>query len=338
MASSHELDAMKLALDAAQSGPTCAEVSPNPRVGAVVLNEAAEIVGRGVHQGPGSLHAEVLALNDAGESARGGTVVVTLEPCRHQGLTGPCVQAVIDAGVSKVVYAVPDANPEAGGGAQMLADAGIVVEGGVMEDESIALNQRWLTAVGRTRPWVVLKVAATLDGKVAASDGSSKWITGDEARLVGHSLRGELDAIVVGTNTAILDDPKLTDRSENAMRQPLRAVVGKRELPEDLKLFGADGEFIQIASHDPHEVLATLFEKGVRTVLIEGGPTLSAAFLSESLVDEIYWFTSPTILGAGVSGIADFGASSLSSKIQGEITSVSKTGRDLLLRIDLRHD
>src|SRR5687767_6416031 len=205
--------------------------SPNPPVGAVVLAADGTPVGEGATSPPGGPHAEVTALAQAGDRARGGTVVVTLEPCAHTGRTGPCADALIAAGVARVVVAVPEPTELAGGGVDRLRAAGIEVEVGVERDEAEhgALGP-WLTGVRRHRPQVVWKVAATLDGRVAAADGSSRWITGEPARAAVHRLRATCDAVVVGSGTAVTDDPQRTVRDADgrpAVRQPLRVVVDR---------------------------------------------------------------------------------------------------------------
>src|SRR5690349_6960584 len=212
--------------------------SPNPPVGAVVLAADGTVAGEGATAPPGGPHAEVRALAQAGERARGGTAVVTLEPCAHTGRTGPCADALVAAGIARVVVAVPEPTELAGGGAGRLRDAGVEVVLGVQREaaEEGALAA-WLTGVRRRRPQVIWKVAATLDGRVAAADGSSRWITGEQARAAVHRLRATCDAVVVGSGTALADDPQLTVRGVEVVRQPLRVVVDRRgRLPSSARV------------------------------------------------------------------------------------------------------
>lgn len=205
-----ELDAMRraLALSALGLGGT----SPNPVVGCVILDAHGSVVGEGFHERAGGPHAEVHALRAAGDKARGGTALVTLEPCNHTGRTGPCAQALIEAGIARVVYAVADPNPTATGGAQTLGAAGIDVAGGLLEDEARAGNIAWLTSLKTGRPYVTWKYAATLDGRIAAADRTSRWISSAESRADVHRLRAEADAVVVGSGTMRADDPHLAVR------------------------------------------------------------------------------------------------------------------------------
>lgn len=222
-----ETAAMRRAIELAARG--LGRTSPNPVVGCVVLDAAGRTVGEGWHQRAGGPHAEIHALRAAGERARGGTALVTLEPCNHTGRTGPCAQALIDAGIARVVYAVSDPNPTATGGAVTLADAGIDVEGGLLADEAAAGNEAWLTSVLRRRPFVLWKYAATLDGRIAAADGTSRWISSPQSRADVHRLRAAADAVIVGSGTARADDPQLGARisglADDEISQPLRVVV-----------------------------------------------------------------------------------------------------------------
>lgn len=332
-----EMSALRRAIELAQDSP---DTSPNPKVACVLLDSDGILLATGVHQGPGQDHAEVVALKQAGNEAKGATAIVTLEPCNHTGRTGPCTQALIDAGVARVVFAVRDPNPEASGGAEVLREAGIEVAGPVEEvqADARALNREWLHIAEHQRPWVIAKVASTLDGKVAASDGTSKWITGIQARELGHELRGRVDAIAVGTGTVKADNPQLTDRRDEATRQPLRVVIGKTALDSDLAVFDDAAETLHIESHDPVEVLQELFDRGIRSVLLEGGPTLQQAFFTTDLVDELAWFTSPKVLGSGRDAVADLGRTTLKEAVEGKLMSVTQAGDDVLLSIDLRHN
>lgn len=270
--------------------------SPNPRVGAVIV-KSGEVVGRGAHRAAGSAHAEVIALAEAGTNARGATAYVTLEPCAHVGRTGPCVQALIDAGVNRVVFAHEDPNPIARGGAEHLRAAGVDVVVGVLADEAASLNRGWIKMITTGRPWVTWKVATTLDGRTAADDGSSKWITGTGARRDVHRLRATVDAIVTGTGTALTDDPRLDVRDLEVERQPLRVVVGDRQIPTQMHLAAAD--VLRFPHQDPTVVLKHLVEQGVTSVLLECGPTLAAAFMRAGVIDEVVAYVAPALLGSG---------------------------------------
>jgi diaminohydroxyphosphoribosylaminopyrimidine deaminase/5-amino-6-(5-phosphoribosylamino)uracil reductase len=329
-----ERDAMVRALDLARRGPAH---GPNPRVGCVLLAPGGTVLGAGWHRGAGTPHAEVAALADAqqhGADVRGATAVVTLEPCDHTGRTGPCSVALIDAGIARVVIAVTDPNPVAHGGCDRLRAAGVEVVTGVLADEGRALLGPWWVAVGRGRPWVTLKTASTLDGRVAAADGSSRWITSPEARAHAHAVRASVDALAVGTGTALADDPSLTARTPEgdlAAHQPLRVVVGERDLPSDGRLHGPGGELLHLRTHDPHAVLAALHAREVRHVLVEGGPRLAAAFLRAGLVDEVHAYVAPVLLGAGAPAVADLGIGTIGDALRLDVREVHPVGPDVLI-------
>lgn len=312
--------------------------SPNPAVGAVVLAADGTPVGEGATAPPGGPHAEVAALAAAAGRARGGTVVVTLEPCAHTGRTGPCVDALIAAGVARVVVAVPEPTELAGGGADRLRAAGIEVELGVEQAEAEAgALAGWLTGVREQRPFVVWKVAATLDGRVAAADGTSRWITGDEARAAVHRLRATCDAVVVGSGTALLDDPQLTVRTTEGRavpRQPLRVVVDRRgRLPATARVLDDAGPTHVSRAADPVELLTELFDRDVRQVLLEGGPTLAAAFLRDGLVDEAVVHLAPKLLGAGPALVGDLGIPTIADALSLSVVDVTILGGDLQIRL-----
>jgi diaminohydroxyphosphoribosylaminopyrimidine deaminase/5-amino-6-(5-phosphoribosylamino)uracil reductase len=312
--------------------------SPNPAVGAVVLAAEGTQVGEGATAPPGGPHAEITALAQAGERARGGTVVVTLEPCAHTGRTGPCADALLAAGVARVVVAVPEPTELAGGGAEQLRAAGVEVELGVEQAEAEAgALAGWLTGIREQRPFVIWKVAATLDGRVAAADGTSRWITGDEARAAVHRLRSTCDAVVVGSGTALADDPQLTVRGPDgrtASRQPLRVVVDRRDrLPADARVLDDAAPTHVSRAGTPVELLAELFDRDVRRVLIEGGPTLAAAFLREGLVDEAVIHLAPKLLGAGPSLVGDLGIPAISGALSLAVTDVTRLGGDVEIRL-----
>ncbi|TFV65630.1 UNVERIFIED_ORG: bifunctional diaminohydroxyphosphoribosylaminopyrimidine deaminase/5-amino-6-(5-phosphoribosylamino)uracil reductase RibD, partial [Bacillus sp. AZ43] len=312
--------------------------SPNPAVGAVILDPAGIPVGEGATAPPGGPHAEIAALARAGDRARGGTAVVTLEPCAHTGRTGPCADALVAAGIARVVVAVPEPTELAGGGADRLRAAGVDVELGVEREqaEQSALAA-WLTGVREQRPYVVWKVAATLDGRVAAADGTSRWITGEAARAEVHRLRATCDAVVVGSGTALTDDPQLTVRDaegRNLDRQPLRVVVDRRgRVPGAARVLdGAAPTFVSRAA-DPAELLAQLFERDVRRVLLEGGPTLAAAFLRAGLVDEAVVHLAPTLLGAGPALVGDLGIPTMAAALSLSVVDVLPLGGDVQIRL-----
>ncbi|RHA39263.1 bifunctional diaminohydroxyphosphoribosylaminopyrimidine deaminase/5-amino-6-(5-phosphoribosylamino)uracil reductase RibD [Cellulomonas rhizosphaerae] len=333
-ASPVETAALRRAFELARRGPA---MDANPRVGCVLLTPDGTTIGEGWHRGAGTPHAEVAALADAaalGNDTRGATAVVTLEPCNHTGRTGPCSEALIAARVRRVVVSVEDPNPLAAGGAARLRAEGIDVLAGVLVDEGRQVLGTWVHAVERDRPFVTLKLASTLDGRIAAADGSSRWITGEVARQHAHDLRAEVDAIAVGTGTALADDPSLTARTADGSlhgHQPLRVVVGLRDLPADAALRGPGGDLVQVRSHDPHEVLAELGRRGVRHVLVEGGPTLAAAFLRAGLVDEVHAYLAPVLLGAGRPAVDDLGITSIDGALRLVTRSVVPLGPDVLV-------
>lgn len=312
--------------------------SPNPAVGAVILDAAGTPVGEGATAAPGGPHAEVAALAQAGDRARGGTAVVTLEPCAHTGRTGPCADALIEAGIARVVVAVPEPTELAGGGAARLRAAGIDVELGVEQAEAGGgALASWLTGVREQRPFVVWKAAATLDGRVAAADGTSRWITGEPARAAVHRLRATCDAVVVGSGTALADDPQLTVRDADggtAPRQPLRVVVDRRgRLPHTARVLDAAAPTLVSRAESPAALLGELFDRDVRRVLLEGGPTLAAAFLRERLVDEIVMHLAPKLLGAGPSLVSDLGIRGIGDALSLSIADVTLLGGDVQVRL-----
>jgi diaminohydroxyphosphoribosylaminopyrimidine deaminase/5-amino-6-(5-phosphoribosylamino)uracil reductase len=312
--------------------------SPNPPVGAVVLDADGAMAGEGATSPPGGPHAEVVALTQAGERARGGTAVVTLEPCAHTGRTGPCADALLAAGIARVVVAVPEPTELAGGGTARLRAAGVEVVDGVeqaaAEDGALA---SWLTGVREHRPRVVWKVGATLDGRVAAADGTSRWITGPEARAEVHRLRAGCDAVVVGSGTAVTDDPQLTVRDAEgrpAERQPVRVVVDRRgRLPATARVLDDAAPTHVTAAATPRALLDELFARGVRRLLLEGGPTLAAAFLRDGLVDEIVMHLAPKLLGAGPALVGDLGISTIAGALDLEVRDVTRLGRDVQVRL-----
>ena len=308
----------------------------NPRVGAVVVSTSGEIVGEGFHQGSGTAHAEIVAVLQAGELAKGATLYCTLEPCNAQGKTGPCTQAIIDAGIANVVIGQHDPNSKMGGGELTLQTAGIKVESGVLESSARDLNLSWTFAQENNRPWVVWKTATTLDGFVAATDGSSKWITGEPARAQVQEIRKSVGAVITGTGTVLADNPLLTVRELPESEQPLRVVVGDRELGNDCQIFQGSNPGIRMPG-DIKDVIASIWQDhGIHRVLVEAGPHLSQSIWQADLVDEVYWFQAPTILGAGRLAIGDIGISELAKARQFSQNQVDRVGLDLLIHFTTR--
>ncbi|KNX37297.1 bifunctional diaminohydroxyphosphoribosylaminopyrimidine deaminase/5-amino-6-(5-phosphoribosylamino)uracil reductase RibD [Luteipulveratus halotolerans] len=323
---------LRRAVELAAHGPAA---DPNPRVGAVVLDAAGELAGEGWHQGAGTPHAEVMALRAAGGQARGGTAYVSLEPCSHEGRTPACTGALLDAGVRRVVFAAADPSPEASGGSDVLREHGVDVVGPVSGTGSEQLNQPWAYAAVHGRPCVTWKVGATLDGRVAAADGSSRWITGDAARADVHRLRATAGAILVGTGTVLADDPSLTVRDADDRvvgAQPLRVVMGERDIPADARVNGP-GELVHLRTHEPAEVLKSLQDKQIRHVWLEGGPTVAAAFVRAGLVDEVLVYLAPTLLGDGPSLVGSLGVPTLAAAHHLELDDVVQLGQDVRLRL-----
>lgn len=313
MESSRATAAMRLTLELARRGVRGA----NPLVGAVILGSTGAILGTGHHRGAGTAHAEADALNRLGaidpDTARDATMVVNLEPCNHTGRTGPCTGAIIDAGIGNVIFAASDGGQESGGGAKALREAGINVSHGLLEAEATELNHRWFTARTQGRPFTTLHLAQTLDGRIAAKDGTSQWITSPASLLHAHQVRARVGAIVVGTGTVMADDPRLNARDEHGEpfgHQPRRVVMGLREIPGDAAL-KTDGNWEQARTRDPHEVLELVASRGIGHVLLEGGASIATAFLAADLVDEIFLYQAPIFLGAGRSSIGDMGIETL---------------------------
>jgi diaminohydroxyphosphoribosylaminopyrimidine deaminase / 5-amino-6-(5-phosphoribosylamino)uracil reductase len=306
--------------------------SPNPPVGAVVLDPAGTVVGIGATNPPGGPHAEVVALAEAGERARGGTAVVTLEPCAHFGRTPPCVAALLAAGVAAVHIAVPDPNPTAAGGADALRAAGVDVHIGLLADEVRRGPLRaWLHYARTGRPHVTWKYAMTMDGRVAAADGTSRWISAEESRAEVHELRRQVDAIMVGRGTVLADDPRLTARGVDVSRQPLRVVVGIGDLPPDAHVLDDTAPMTHLRTRDPATVLKTLAEQDIVDVLLEGGPRLAGAFLGAGLIDRILAYMAPMLLGAGEQALADAGVSTITGAHRFTVEQVTMSGPDVRL-------
>jgi diaminohydroxyphosphoribosylaminopyrimidine deaminase/5-amino-6-(5-phosphoribosylamino)uracil reductase len=261
---------------------------PNPTIGAVVLGPRGAVVGEGVSEPAGGPHAEAVALDAAGEAARGGTLFVTMEPCAHHGRTPPCVERILEAGVSRVVSGCADPNPEAGGGVERLRAAGVDVE--LLDlSEARRQNESWRTWVSEGRPHVILKLASTLDGRVAVP--GRRWVTGEESRRRVHELRAAVDAVAVGMGTVRADAPQLDARDVPVVRQPRRLAFGRGPLPQ--------GSELELRSGPLADELGALAAEGVQSLLLEGGPTLATAFLADGLVDRLLLFVAPVVAGEG---------------------------------------
>jgi diaminohydroxyphosphoribosylaminopyrimidine deaminase/5-amino-6-(5-phosphoribosylamino)uracil reductase len=322
---------MQRAIDLALLG--LGKTYPNPVVGAVLADKDGQIIGEGFHQG--AEHAEVLAIKNAGAIPAGATLFVTLEPCNHIGKTPPCTDAIIKAGIKNVVYAVKDPNPVAAGGADKLNAAGIKVAGGLLSDAAKAGNQDWLTKLAINRPRFVLKIAATLDGKVAAADGSSKWITSTQARADVAKLRSQSDAILTSTKTVIDDNPTLD--SKGAGKNPYRIVMGTSEIDPTSNVFNNDASTELIKSQDFKELLNFVNQAGFNRVIVEAGPTFASALLTAGLVDEVILYLAPTIFGSGTNSIADLGITTISDRLDLVLIANEVIGVDIKLTYQIPH-
>ncbi len=331
-----ELSAMRQAV--ALSRLSLGETSPNPNVGCVLLDERGEVVGQGRTAPVGGPHAEVNALAQAGQRARGGTAVVTLEPCDHTGRTGPCTGALLASGVRRVVYAVADPNPVAAGGATTLRAAGVEVVSGVLEPDARAAMLPWLTSVSRGRPFVVWRFATTLDGRIAARDGTSKWITSAAARAEVPDLLAEVDAVIASAGTVRADDPQLTARYPDGSlrpRQPLRVVLaGAGGTPRNAKVTDSAAptwivEAGPTGRVDLHELMKGLYDRGVRYALVEGDPTLAGALLGAGLVDRVIAYRAPAPLGAGPAALDDVAISTIGDALRFDLADVTMVGPDV---------
>jgi diaminohydroxyphosphoribosylaminopyrimidine deaminase/5-amino-6-(5-phosphoribosylamino)uracil reductase len=319
--------AMAHAIECARLG--LGKTFPNPIVGAVITTATGELISEGFHQGGD--HAEVIALNATKEIPAGSILYVTLEPCNHHGKTPPCVDAIVKSGIKKVVYAVSDPNPAAAGGAERLRAAGIEVQSGIGEEEARLVNRAWLTKMELERPHITWKIASTMDGKVAASDGSSKWITGELARTDVAQMRSQVDAIVTSTSTVIADDPLMT--SKGFGKDPVRIVMGTTEIKAGAQIFNDSAETVLVKSRNLKELITLANERGFNQLLIESGPTFGTALLRENLIDEIVLFQAPTLFGSGTPAIGDLGITNISGRLDFEISDVEMFGSDLKITL-----
>jgi len=295
--------AMQRAIALSEKG--LGKTSPNPIVGAVIIDDAGNLIGEGFHDRMNSKdHAEVVAIasaNQNGNKINGATIVVTLEPCNHSGSTGPCTQAIIDAGISTVVFAVNDPNAVASGGADTLRAAGIKVVEGVLKAEAAYANRAWLMKIKKNRPFFTWKVATTLDAKIAATDGTSKWITNETSRADVQVLRRQADAILVGTNTVITDDPHLIPRGDFAgySHNPIRVICGEQDLPKDAQVFDSAAQTVVVKSKDLDLLIEELNKLEINHVFVEAGMTLASAMVDHCLMDELVIYQAPSLLGSG---------------------------------------
>ena len=323
--------------------------TPNPRVGCV-LAQGESVVGEGWHEKAGGPHAEVVAIDKAGSRAAGATMYVNLEPCSHQGRTPPCVDFIKKNKINRVIAAMLDPNPQAAHGGAQLAAAGIGFEHGLMADEAKELNIGFVSRMTRGRPWVRMKIAATLDGRTALADGRSQWITGAEARKDGHRWRARACAILTGIGTVKADDPRLTVREVETPRQPFRVVVDSRlEIPADARIFeggnvlifcGVDpkrqlgGEIQKLPNSDGKvdlpKMLEELARRGVNELHVEAGFRLNGSLVREGCVDEFLVYLNPSFLGDEAQGmLALSGIVSLEQKIKTRIVSLDRIGDDI---------
>ncbi|WP_051224186.1 bifunctional diaminohydroxyphosphoribosylaminopyrimidine deaminase/5-amino-6-(5-phosphoribosylamino)uracil reductase RibD [Pseudoclavibacter soli] len=337
---------MRRALQLAERGP---RTGGNPRVGCVLLDQQGATIAEGWHRGAGTPHAEIDALAQlAPGQASGATAVVSLEPCNHTGRTGPCSHALVDAGITRVVYALPDPGQASAHGAEHLAAHGVEIISGVLADEAEALNHEWLTAMRRQRPWVIAKLAMSLDGRGAAADGSSQWITSAAAREHAHVVRSQVDAILVGRGTVAADDPALTARRPDGSlfaHQPLPVVLGRGgDLPADSQLVRCHSTVrsfdIDVSAHTATEplreqltsMLTQLFDEDVRFVLVEGGPTTTTALLRAGLVDEVQAYLAPQLIGGPRTLIGDIDVTTLAQRLELDSLEVAQLGCDMFWR------
>jgi diaminohydroxyphosphoribosylaminopyrimidine deaminase/5-amino-6-(5-phosphoribosylamino)uracil reductase len=316
---------------ASQSASNLGKTAPNPNVAAALYGSDGSFIAEGAHNRLLSRdHAEVVAIKKAGEASRGATIVVSLEPCNHIGSTGSCVDAIIEAGIAKVIYAVKDPNPIAAGGAERLKAAGIEVEFAASK-QLLETQRAWLHRISTGRPYFIWKVAATLDGRIAASDGTSQWITSPESREDVQYLRAQSDAILIGTGTALADNPTLRPRIEGA-HSPIRIVMGNREVPQDFNLRDSGSETLFIKGHKVASLLEALQERDFNQVLVEAGPTLGSALFAAGIIDEIVLYQAPVLLGKGKSWLEDIGVTTIKNAYVLSAPSITACGPDFKFR------
>ena len=327
--------AMRHAIAISEKG--AGRTSPNPIVGAVILDSNMNLISEGFHAG--QAHAEIVAINIAKQIPEDATLVVTLEPCNHFGKSGPCSQAILRTNIKKVVYAHPDPNPLASGGAQYLIDNGIEVIGGLLKDEAAWSNRHWLIKIKLGRPRFTWKVAITLDGKVAAKDNSSKWITNIESRTKVAILRNTCDAMLVGTGTVLHDNPSLTVRDELlpagvAKQNPERIILGMRDIPANYNVFNNESKSTIIKSNSVKELIEYVKRREFNNVLVEAGPTLGTALLKAELIDELQIFIAPKLFGdSGFSFVEDLNINNIGDAREFKLVSHEVFGNDIALTL-----
>lgn len=356
---------MKRAIELAKKSHGC--VSPNPLVGAVVLDKDGNVIGEGRHERCGEAHAEVNALKEAGEKAKGGTIIVNLEPCSHYGKTPPCADLIVKTGIKRVVVGMVDPNPRvSGNGIKKCRDAGIEVITGVLEKECEELNEIFIKNQLEKKPFIAIKTAVTTDGKIAAKTGDSKWVTGEKARKEVHKLRNKYDAILTGSNTVKIDNPKMNCRIKNG-RSPIRVIVDSNLTCDPLSdIFIDDGIQVYIAVSEningdkkniyPENVsfidcplkngkidlsflMQKLFEKGIMSILVEAGGILNGAVLKEKLADKLYFFMAPKILGDrdAKNWVEGINIEKMSDTIKLEIRDSKIIGSDIFVENNIRY-
>ncbi|MEA1980363.1 MAG: bifunctional diaminohydroxyphosphoribosylaminopyrimidine deaminase/5-amino-6-(5-phosphoribosylamino)uracil reductase RibD [candidate division Zixibacteria bacterium] len=350
---------MKMAFFQAEKGR--GTTRPNPLVGAIIVKQG-EIIGKGYHKKAGQPHAEILAINKAGDNAKGSSLFLTLEPCCHTGRTGPCTDAIIKSGISRVVYAIKDPDPRVNGkGAKILRKAGIDVKSGVLKKEALKQNDIFFGHNKNNKPYLILKLAQTLDGRIATSNGDSKWISSDLSRKFAHRLRSEVDAVVVGSGTVKADNPSLTVRNFKGIN-PYRIVLSDNfDISPKCNLVAKNNDYKTIlvgnkknldninknikknnliywglksnksTSVNLHDFLAQAYQFGIKSMLVEGGATLVTSFLKENLIDKCYFITAPKLLGNGLNSISDLKISKISNALKLIDSSVNKSGDDFII-------
>lgn len=306
-----------------------AHTYPNPIVGAVLVDQDNKLIAQGVHLG--KEHAEVIAINNAKGDLSKATLYLSLEPCNHIGKNPACSQVIIKSGIKRVFFALNDPNPIAQGGAAALADAGIEVEGGLLIEYASDTNRDWLTKIKLNRPRIIIKVAATLDGKIAAADQSSKWITSQQSRDDVAKLRSQVDAIITSTGTVLADDPELTSKGEGS--DPAIFVVGKREISPNSKLMKRGADLTLIKDYGVDQLITALNKRGFNRVMVEAGPALISSLLKANVVDEVIIYQAPTVLGDGVSFVSPLGINTINDRIDFEIQEIEKIGSDIKITL-----
>lgn len=300
--------------------------APNPIVGCIIVDSNNIVIAEEFHNG--GAHAESKAINSIKVIPEGATLFTTLEPCNHQGKTEPCSDLIIKSGIKNVIYSIADPNSVAQGGSKKLREAGLNVTSGVLSEKVEFTNRHWLQKIKTGRPYFTWKIAMTLDGKIAALDGSSKWITSVESRDEVSKLRSQADAVLIGTGTALADNPSLNSHNPGS-RQPLRIVMGKSEVPVSHKLNDDSAPTHFLKSHESTDLIKLLSDLEINQVLVESGPNLATSLLKLGLIDEIVAYIAPSILGSGSSFVGDLDISSLSERMDYQIHSFTQVGNDL---------